>query len=92
MVHGSIATRNTALAEKKKERTKASRTTTNGNLTDLDPGLVTKDWNRATLARKLTKRAGNYGSRTDSAPNHSQETTGTHDAIQIVLSAYRVVH
>jgi len=92
MVHGSIVTRTTALAEKKKERTKASRTTTNGNLTDLDPGLVTKDWNRATLARKLARRAGNYGSRTDSAPTHSQETTGTRDAIKLGLSAYRVVH
>ena len=94
MVHGSIATRTTALAEKKKERTKASRTTTNGKLTDLNPGLVTKDWSHATLARKLGDPfgAGNYGSRTDSAPTHSHETTGTRDAIKIVLSAFRVMH
>jgi hypothetical protein len=63
--------------KKKKERPKASRTTTNGKLTDLDPGLVTKDWSRATIARKLGEL--------EIAPTHSQETTGTRDAIKIVL-------
>jgi hypothetical protein len=53
MVHGSIPRKTTLSRKKKKERLKASRTATNGKLTDLDPGLVTKDWSRANLTRKL---------------------------------------
>jgi hypothetical protein len=95
MVYGSIATKTTVLAEKKEERTKASRTTRNGNLTDLDPGLVTKDWNRATLARKLGDPFGGVKHWKllieDGQCTHPPSRDYRYP-VKIVLSAFRVVH
>jgi len=91
MVHGSIARKTTALTEEEKGTAESQPDNDKREINGFRSGTCHKGLEPRD-SRAKTRRAGNYGSRTDSAPTHSQETTGTRDAIKIVLSAFRVMH
>jgi hypothetical protein len=83
----SLATKTTALTAEEKGTAESQPDNDKREINGFGSGTCLK---RLELGDPVG--AGNYGSRTDSATTHSQETTVTRNAIKIILSAFRVMH